>query len=431
MNHTFSTSKTSSGARILFVSLTGSNSFCINIICNAGFNLAENDKSELPHLLEHMAFGNTKNYPDPNQLDYEIETIGAWTNASTEESIIRYSTVGSKNDATKITELALEQYTQPIFTNSDLDKQKEIIEIELNSRADDEQDMVRLLTYERLFPDKVNRISERIKTLKNINLKDIEAYYSQTHTQANTTIVIAGDISESEQQDLITMIESKLSLLPIGKLLNANSTANTAQLGTISTEKSSSADHVYFNLAFIKPSYENDIKYEAACAVADAIYNKGNGSRLFLESRSRGLSYGVNSGIYNGPNCSELFIIDEAETDLATKLFKLCLEQLMAIKNGEFTDQELLRAKGYMAGEYDTDYETSRDLAEWYGNAFIDNDPLYSPQDFASAIRSIKKQDVIQVLNEFITKDNWIVSLVGLAAKKQAPEIAKIIKALK
>lgn len=431
MNHTYSTSKSKAGTRTLFVSVPGSNSYCINIICNAGFNLAENKISEIPHLLEHMAFDSTKKYPNPNQLDYEIESIGAWSNATTEESIIRYSTVGSKSNYLKITELALEQYTQPIFSEKALEQQKNVIEIELNSRADDEEDMVRLLTYDRLFPQKVNKISDRIKSLKKINLQDVEDYYSKTHTQANTLIVISGDISNSEKAEISKKIESELSKLPNGELLDTTLKASSKHLASIKTKNTNITEHLYFNLAFIKPDYGNNIKYEAACTVADAIYNKGNGSRLFSKSRAAGLSYGINSGIYNNPNCSEFFIIDAAETNLATNLFKLCVAELLLLKDGDFTAQELERAKGYSAGEYDNDYETSRDLASWYGNAFIDNDPLYSPQEFAKAIREVTKDDVTAVLNKFISKDNWIISLVGPDSQKYEPEFAKIIATIK
>jgi predicted Zn-dependent peptidase len=430
MKHTFSTTKSSVGTRILFVSVPSSNSYCIDIICNAGFNLPKNNIHEIPHLLEHMAFESTKKYPKPNQFDFEIETIGAWSNATTDESIVKYSTVGSKNNYLKITELALEQYVQPLFTDDSLKRQKEIIELELNSRAQDEEDIIRLLTYERLFPTKVNKISERVKSLKKIRLRDVNSYHAITHTQSNTFVVIAGDISKADQAKISKLVETSLSKLPKAKKLDTKLGASSEQLGTIVAKKNNATNRIYFNLAFIKPTYENNIKYEAACVVADTIYNKGSGSRIFTKSRKAGLAYSVNSGIYNSPNCSELFIIEQSDSATATKLFKLCLSELVAIKAGEFTEQELVRAKGYAAGEYDTDYETSRDLASWYGNAFIDNDPIYSPQEFAKAIREVKKEDVIAVLKKFIKKDNWIISILGPNSKRHENDFNSIIKSL-
>lgn len=413
MKHSLHTTTLKNGSAILFVNAPGSSSYYFNTITNAGFNYIDAAKHELPHLLEHLAFEGSKNYPKEGQMGYELECLGGWYNAATSDKNIRYYLVGSMNDYIKVTELALEQYTKPLFRQRNIDEQKKVVERELKRQIDDDGGKVRALTMTRLFPDKLFYPRERIHTLKNITKADIESYYQMTHTQANTFFVVAGDLTENKRKNILELIDKELSSLPIGKRLLKKPKLNLNNFSSIETLPSKLKEQMYFSLAFVKPDYNDAINFRAACTVASAIYNRGDGSRIFRKARSAGLAYGVNSGIYNSDEYSELYIIDRTDPHLAHKLFKLCINELVDIKNGNFTDEELSRAKGYMAGENDTEYETSRELADWYGPMFVDQEELYSPEQYAKAIRVVSKKNVVDALKRFVKNDNWLISLVG------------------
>ena len=428
MKHTLHIKTLENGTRILFVNLAASSSYYFNTINNAGFNYVDISKHELPHLLEHLAFEGSKNYPKEGQIGYELEKLGGWYNAATSDDYIRYYLVGSMNDYKKITELALEQYTQPLFREENINQQKSVVERELRRKIDDDSIKVRSLAMEQLFSDKLFSLKSRIDTLKHITKLDIENYYAKTHTQANTNFVVAGDIDSKKQKEITSVIEQRISTLPVGESLHEVKKLNTSNLAKVYTLPSKLEEQMYFLVTFIKGKYDNDMQYRAASRVVSAIYNRGDGSRIFRKSRSAGLTYGVHSGIFNDEEYSELYITDKTDPHLAQKLFKLCVNELIDIKNGNFTLEELERAKGYMAGENDTEFETSRDLADWYGPLFVAKDKLYSPKDFARAIRSVTKEDVLLVLNKFIRKDNWLITLVGHNAINQASGFEKIIK---
>lgn len=427
MKHSLSIKNLKSGSKILFVNAPGSRSYYFNTLCNGGFNYAKKDQYELPHLLEHLAFEGSRNYPEPGQMSYELEKLGGWNNAWTSEENIRYFLVGSVKDYQKLTELALEQYTQPLFEKKIIDEQREVVERELKRDIDDDGARVRSLTYTTLFPSKLSFAKDRIVTLANISQINIKNFYSKTHTQANTSFVVAGDLPPERQDTITDNIDSALSLLPIGKKLHKIPKLNNNYKTKIQILPSKLEGQMFFSIAFIKSKYDFDISYRAACKVASAIYNRGDGSRIFRKSRSAGLAYTVNSGISNNHDYSELFVIEKTDAHLSVKLFELCLSELIDIKQGNITDEELERAKGYMAGEYDTEYETSRQIADWYGPMFVDGEKLYSPADFAKQIRNVSKDDVVKVLNLFVNKCNWVISIVGKDSKKYKPEFKKII----
>lgn len=428
MRHSLHISTLSNGTRILFVNVPGSMTYYFSAVPNAGFNYAENKLFELPHLLEHLAFEGSKNYPQPGQLGYELEKIGGWSNAYTNSFIIRYFLLGSIKTYKRITELALEKYTQPLYDKSSIDEQKEVVERELTRRIDNDSILVRSLTYSRLFPDIVVYPKDRIASLKNISRSDILKFFKATHTQANTCFVVAGSLPAIRRNNILRTIEKSISVLQRGKRLNKVPKINTNELGKVKSLVGTDKNQMHINFAFIKPEYEDDTKYQAACSVAAAIYNRGEASRLFRKARSAGLTYDINSGISNDKDYSELYISDKTDPHLAVKLFELCMDELIDMKSGNISDEELIRAKGYKAGAFDTDFETARDIADWYGPMFIEQEKLDSPSEYAKAIRQVTKEDVVGVLNKFIKKDNWILSLVGPSAKKYEAKFKDVIK---
>lgn len=428
MKHFLHPVKLKNGVRILFVNVPGSMTYYFTTTTNAGFYYSQNDKYELPHLLEHLAFEGTKNYPKPGDLGYELEKIGGWSNAFTNNYIIRYFLIGSIKNYKRITDLALEKYTKPLFEQSSIDEQKEVVERELARKIDSDQVLLNCLTFSRLFPGTITFPMDRIKTLKNISQSDIKNYYKSTHTQNNSDFIIAGSLPTYRRKYIAKMIEKSSIDLNNGKRLHKMPKLSINELAKVKSLEGNDKNQLHFSLAFIKPDYELDLKYQAACSIASTIYNRGEGSRLFRKARSAGLTYDINSGISNDSDYSELYIVDKTDPHLATKLLELCLDELIDLKSGNISSEELERAKGYKAGGFDTDFETARDLTDWYGPSFIENEPLNSPDQYAKALREVSKEDVIAVLNKFIKKDNWIVSIVGPDASKYEKDFNNLIK---
>lgn len=426
MKHSIHINKMKNGSRALFVNVPGSSSFYFNTICNGGLNYANRSQYELPHLLEHLAFEGSEDYPEPGQMGYELEKIGGWSNAWTGEENIRYYLFGSIKEYKKITELALEQYARPLFNQKSIDEQKQVVERELKRNIDDDGERVRSLGYSTLFPTKACFAKDRIATLKNISREDILSFYKNTHTQANTVFVVAGDLPEEKRANITRSIEKALQQLPAGRKLQKFHKLSQGFKQKIQSLPSSLEGQMFFSVAFVKAKYESDIKYRAACNVVSAIYNRGDGSRIFRKSRAAGLAYTVNSGIANNHDYSELYVIEKTDPHLTVKLFKLCMAELKDITVANFTDEEIIRARGYMAGGYDTEYETARALADWYGPMFVDEEELYSPQDFAKQIRDVKSEDVKCVLDSFVGDGNWLVSIIGKNAKTYEPKFRKI-----
>jgi len=428
MKHTLHDIVLDKGSRLLAIDVPGSSSFYVNAIVRAGFGFADPAKHELPHLLEHLAFEGTRNYPEPKDLAFQMETLGISSNARTGTDIIRYYMWGGVSQYESMLELLAEQLVHPLFGKEQVRQQKVVVRQELSRLVDDDSERLTSHLLSVLYPEQPHFATDRINTLKAISRADIVDYHKRTHSCRNTCFVIAGDVGGKRLSELTNLLNSRLSGYADGQLLPYQNKITTEFARQVVSLESSNSTNQHFDVAFISQPVKAPWKQAAAMRLVSTLYNYGSGSRIYQKARQRGLSYGVSSGFSLDKNIfSEFYIIDQTSAAELLKLVELCLQELRAIVDGNFSAKELNRAKGMLYGDYATGYETPYELADWYGPEFVNRDRLLSPQQYAELIINTTKSDIVSTARKFIRSDNWVVSLVGKNVEKHWSAVGKLV----
>ena len=141
------------------------------------------------------------------------------------------------------------------------------------------------------------------------------------------------------------------------------------------------------------------------------ILGGGSASRLFLSTRQKGLSYGPHAGYHFDRDFNEASLSDRAVPKKLLPLFTECVEQTFAIVNGDYTDAELERARGYERGGFQTGFERPADLAGWYAGNFVWRRPMNSPEAFISQLGKVTRKDIAAVAKTFFAPGSWVLSL--------------------
>lgn len=412
------------GSKILFINIPNAQTVFFASAVRGGFYYAKNDQYELPHLLEHLAFLGNQKYPDYLKFMFEIEKDGAYQNASTSPIAIKYFYSCGKKEFFDILELGLAQLTGPLFKEEDIENEKQVIYREWERRLDDygfgcSHELGRLL-----IPKKPE-IKERMKSLKNINRDDIFDFYQKHHTAKNTFFLIAGDFLEPEIKKTKEIINEHLTDYSEGKELEiVYPKMGDYKQKIVLTEKETNQN--YFELTFIYPQYEE--KIGIPMRVLNAIYNQGASSRLFNLTRKLGLSYAPKTGFDISQDYSEFFVYDKAVPEKALELFEVFVSELVGLAAGDFSDAELTRAKGYVAGAMETNYNLPSDFASWYGTDFILGEELIDLNEYIEGIRKVKKEEIIEAASKFIKPDSWSLSVLGKDVKKEEKSYRTILK---
>jgi predicted Zn-dependent peptidase len=196
--------KLNNKASCLFVTDQNAPGFSIIVQFKAGARCEKQKDNGIAHLLEHMIFKGTKKTPNPKELAFKIENLGANVNASTSQEFTSYYISGPKENAIKIMRFLAELLMEPIFDDFELQKEKQVIFEEIRMYEDQPQDKVLDIFLKTLFGAHPlgRNIAGTIDTVTNLTADNCIDFINNNYSASNMLLVISGnfDIKEIEKE---------------------------------------------------------------------------------------------------------------------------------------------------------------------------------------------------------------------------------------
>jgi predicted Zn-dependent peptidase len=425
MKHTAKIIKLDKGAELLVINVPNASIAGFGIGVRAGANYAPKDKAELPHLFEHMMFNGNKKYPNQDDFSYQLEKNGTNYNAHTGSTTIDFIYTTGNEFIKQVIKLAFIQITSPIFDDAGLINQKKIIQRELEPSLDDPY-MECFYSLQNAISENVYTTAERLKSLDLITIEDISSYYKKYFVSENTKFVLFGSFTTKEIDDYVKQIDKELINYPSGERqpIVFPSLKNYRQKMIVNNSKK--AERNCLDITFVNPSY--NLKIAPAIKIFYALFNDGTYSRMFRRIRREGVGYSFKGGYSFDKHYSEFYFTDKSSTDHSVKIFEIALEELTDLRSGNFTEEELERARGYVIGNLEKIYSTANDLARWYVSDFAHDEALLDFSKYLEEIKKMTKEDVVKSAKEFVIVDDWVLSLLGPDMKGKEQVYVNILK---
>jgi zinc protease len=411
-----------SGSKLLVVNVPGQRIAVFAYGVKAGYYYVDTEKYELPHLLEHLAFLGNKTYPDKTIFLNELDKIGAYANAETRPTSIRYGYITTLKELPKVVEIGLSQLTGPLIRQQDILSEKMVVRRELQRNLDNPGNECSFKLLKAVLPRRISKL-ERIETLKNINRQDIVEYYEKYYTAKNTYFILAGDFKKSNIKELTGIINKGLKNYPKGREI----ATRFPKLGDYNAKiflTDKEVKEIYFDISFINPKYDESLF--PVIKVAHALYNGTLSSRLFNAIRTAGLNYQVYTGYDIAEAYSEFYIADNTDPENFIGLLDACFTELQVIINGEYSDDELEVAKGHVRGSMEMSYNLPSDYVRWYAEDFITDRPFESIDSYIEKVESVTKKDITKAAKHFFKPDSWVISALGPDVTKTRGELANL-----
>jgi predicted Zn-dependent peptidase len=121
MKHTVTEVKLKNGSKGLLIHVPDASVMSFELNFRAGDFLVSPDKTETPHLMEHILLGANERYPKSRLFQAEIEKNGAYSNASTSAYDITYEAECADFEWDRILDLLLLAITKPLFLADEFD----------------------------------------------------------------------------------------------------------------------------------------------------------------------------------------------------------------------------------------------------------------------------------------------------------------------
>lgn len=395
MKHSVEEITLRNGARGLLIDIPGATVMATRIEFRAGMLYAKNkDIYELPHVVEHLAFGANARFKNEQQFEAEFTKNGAYHNAWTSDVSVCYETECADFEWDRIMELQRLSICEPKFNEEELKSEKSNVRSELTGYMND---YYRLLwpRVQQAVGEDVLDLAARRETISNIELKDIREHYRRTHTAKNMLFIIAGKM-KGRKRKIIRELEN----WPLKEGEKFEIPRADLHAGEMVAIRRKDASNITFGFSLVTPRHlEPNEVFAMNCL--NHILNGTMNSKIFGTARKRGLVYGMGSSIAANAHNTYWDFDGEVNLENAEELFSLIQEEMMKALNGEVSEEDFEAAKSYALGRFQMGAQTPSQIADYYAENYFTNEMIEQYYDMPNLIRGIDRARMIELAREF------------------------------
>jgi len=368
MKHTVAEIELNNGAKGLLVDVPGATVMDFEFNFRAGEYLVDRSKWEVPHLMEHVLLGANELIPKARLFQAEFEKNGAGNNASTGLYHITYEAECADFEWQRILELMITAISKPLFLTEEFKAEFGNVKDELTARSNNHFRTLSL-TIREAHQLLAMTDRERLKQIKNVRRKDLMDHYARTHTTKNLRFVIAGSL-KGRSAPIKKMLEN--IGLPKGKAFIELPDERPINLEQPVFVARPSVKNVYFEMETFALDRFEDGPMDAL-ELVNGMLTATLYSRILGEARERGLVYSMGSGIDIMKSVTGWWFSAQVINKNAPALFEIICRELLRVRHGEISAEDLESAKQYWLGRHQRSAQTvAGTMAGYTGRYYFD-----------------------------------------------------------
>ncbi len=364
----------------------------------------------ITHFIEHLIFKGTEKVK-ANEMPKRIEALGGSVNAFTSYDNTVYHIVIPSKAFREGFELLADAIKNPAFPEEEIVKEKKVVLEEIKMGEDDPQRKL----FNELFSLSYNDIPYGRPiigfkdTVKNMERKDILAYYKSHYTPDNMVVVITGDFNKKEAKALIKKFFSGA-----GERLNPQINNKDLKKSSDKKEKIIERDvrERYLAISYrVPPITHEDIP---SLDVLATILGDGDSSRLNEALKYRkGIVTGISADLF-APRYDGIFIIYSTfNIDDHTQILKEIDGELKRLMDEGIKDWEIEKAKNIISSSYIYSRETVQGRAMQIGKYLTITEDRDFVDKYIKKIEKVSELDIKKVIEKYLMgKEKWFVAIV-------------------
>ncbi|WP_035677443.1 M16 family metallopeptidase [Flavobacterium limnosediminis] len=372
---------------------------------------AEGDKKGVSDLTSSMIGNGTKKMPK-DAFNEEVDFLGANINFSSNGAFAS----GLSKYSARIMELMADGLLNPVFTQEELDKEKEKMLENLKSEEKSVTAVAGRVESVLAF-GKTHPAGEYLSeaTIKNVTLNDVNQNYSSYFVPGNAYLVIVGDV---KLKDVQKMVEKQFG--PWEKASAPNLTyvdpknVQYSQINFVDMPNAVQSEIALVNTMNLKMT---DKEYFAGI-LANQILGGGGEGRLFMNLREKhGWTYGAYSSLGTGRYVTKFrsgASVRNAVTDSAVVEF---MSELKKIRTELVSAEELKNAKAKYIGNFVMQIQKPATIARYALNTETEKLPADFYENYIKNINAVTPEDIKAAANKYFLAENTRVVIVGKASE--------------
>jgi predicted Zn-dependent peptidase len=399
------------GPRVISSRLVGARSVSIAAYVLAGSRLETPEEAGVAHFMEHITFKGTAAYPSTRAISEAIEGVGGSFNAATDRESTVYWVRVPRREAQRAMDVLGELIVRPVLSTTEIDGERSVIIEEIRSYQDDPAEYAQSLFQTALFGEGPlgREICGDEAGIRALPADTIREFWQTVYRPANTVVAVAGDLEHAEA---VTLADAAFGAgnghipgyapapsLPAGERVRAER-RDTAQA----------------QLVVGLPGLPRDHPDSWVLALLNAVLGDGMSSRLFLSVREeRGLAYDIGSGLVDYSDAGALEVSAGVDPAGLKDALAAILAELDRLRQEPVPQDELDKARRYLAGGLELRMDETRHVASWIGGQEALHDRVLTLDEALAAIEGVTVPDVQRVAGELIRDDGLRLAAVAPA----------------
>ena len=350
-----------------------------------------------------------------SEISEEIEFIGASMGASTNHDYTTVSLSVLKKDIEKGFEIFSDVLLNPLFSEDELKRKKELIKGSLKQQEEEPSFIAERAFIKEVFNEHpYGRLVEgSAESIDSITRNDIIDFYKEHYLPGNAVIAVVGDITFRELNDLIKRHLGEWRSKSIRQKAEVKSQAQEKkkEQRIVLIDK----DITQANILLGHHGISRDNPDYYAVSVMNYILGGGGfASRLMKSVRDdMGLAYSIHSLFSANKETGRFEVEVQTKNESAATVVREILKQIKHIKTECVTEDELGDAKSYLTGSFPRRLETSRKIADFLAVSQFYNLGDDYIEKYPEHINKVTKEDVLRVAKKYLDDENYIIVVVG------------------
>ncbi len=355
----------------------------------------------LAHFVEHMVMVGSK---ERIQTTRSIEKNGGYLNLFTDHDFtIGYTDVFPEK-LNETSQFLSKFFFDFGFEEKKFDLEQEVILNEIDESLDDPFSVVDDMLRKNLYKNHPVRhpILGYHKTVSQFSINEIIETYQTYYTPENTILILSGKYSE---KDAKAVAQSFAEIKKPKSTLKKCEYTEKEESKKLSNKTKTGISQTY--LGFGYRTVSGNHQDNPALELFSAIMGNGVSSRLFRELREkRALTYGIDSSICNGQDFGFFAIECAVKSSKIEETTDLIIKEITKLKNKKISDNELLKVKNMVIGDFFRGIDDSLTLHISLTKLEILFADEYAISKYLEKIKFVSLDDLIEVANKYFGERN-------------------------
>lgn len=396
-------------------------SVCIGIWVRVGSRDESPEKNGISHFLEHMFFKGTGNR-SAEGIAMEIDSLGGELNAftSSEYTVFYIKVLDEYTD--QAVELLSDIFMNSTFPAEDLEREKNVVNEEINMVEDNPSDYVHELFNRNIWGEEGlgQSVLGKRESLNSLTREDLLDHIDKNYGSENIVIACSGNLSEYKLAEYLNDTFGKIKKNSVQRIVLLPEYNGSQNIVT----KDMSETHICLGLKGIP--YNSEERY--TLHLINTVLGSGFSSRLFQNVREkRGLVYSIYSYHISYLDAGLWSVYAGVDKKNANEVIDITINEMRNLSRS-ITAEELHRAKAQLKGNLLLALESTSNKMTNIAKQEIYYGKYFSPPEIIKMVEAINLEDVKKLSSRLIEDKSFALTTYGPVKEEDLKEACKLLK---